>query len=301
MNNAVEADCDIYQLHDPDLLSIGNKLKRMGKTVIFDSHEDVPRQIKDKEWIPKNIRNMVSKIYEAYEKTLIKKFDGVISVTPHIVERFRKINANTVMVTNYPIVDKSEEIVRSPTNAICFAGGIGKQWSHHNILKSIEDMDDIKYVLAGSVSDEYLSTLKSYPAWKKVEFLGKIPPWEVKKIYMRSCMGIAIHKSTQLDKRGSLGVIKLFEFMEAKLPVICSDYTLWKEIIDEYKCGIYVDPDNVEEIKEAIEYIMDNPDEARLMGENGRKAIIEKYNWSSQERELLRAYNDLINIHLIKA
>jgi len=60
LDKAIEIDASIYQLHDPDLLPIGNKLKSLGKKVIFDSHEDVPQQIKDKEWIPKILRNLIS-------------------------------------------------------------------------------------------------------------------------------------------------------------------------------------------------------------------------------------------------
>ncbi|WP_300386695.1 glycosyltransferase [Clostridium sp.] len=293
INKAIEVDSDIYQLHDPDLLPIGNKLKRMGKKVIFDSHEDVPRQIKDKKWIPKIIRNCISKVYESYEKASVKRYDAIISVTPHIVERFKAINAQSVMVTNYPIIDVDEKIVRNPTNVIGFAGGITEQYKHHNVLKAIENIENIRYILAGGTTDAYLEYLKTFPAWAKVEYIGKIPQWEVKDIYKKSIMGIAIHKSTQLGELGSLGVIKLFEFMESKLPVICTNYFLWQQVVEEYKCGICVDPNNIEEIKEAVEYIINNPLEARKMGRNGRRAVIEKYNWGTQEIELLNLYNEI--------
>ena len=58
-------DCDVYHFHDPELLPYGIKLKKAGKKVIFDSHEDVSAQIKDKPWIPKIIRGLVSSIYKA--------------------------------------------------------------------------------------------------------------------------------------------------------------------------------------------------------------------------------------------
>ena len=175
MNKAIKVNADIYQLHDPDLLPMGNKLKKMGKKVIFDSHEDVPRQVKDKKWIPGIIRNTISKAYENYEKSSVRKYDAVISVTPHIVERFKTINPNAVMVTNYPIIDVDEEIVRNSTKMIGFAGGITEQYRHHNVLKAIEDIDEIRYTIAGGATNEYLERLKSYPAWKKVEYIAKIP------------------------------------------------------------------------------------------------------------------------------
>lgn len=293
MNRAVDVDAYIYQLHDPDLLPIGNKLKKMGKKVIFDSHEDVPEQIRDKQWIPRIIRNLVSSIYEAYEKRSIKKYDAVLSVTPHIIDRLKKINPNTVMITNYPIVDEYIEIIKKPERAICFAGGIKEEYRHHYILEAIEDIDNIKYILAGIGEEEYLKTLKTQPSWRKVKYLGKIPPWEVKQIYSQSLAGLAIHQSTQLEKEGSLGAIKIFEFMGAELPIICSNYVLWQEIVDEYKCGICVDPNSVEEIRNAINYILNNSEEAKIMGKNGRQAVIEKYNWGVQEKILLKLYDDL--------
>lgn len=290
MKKALDVDADIYHLHDPDLLPLGNKLIRIGKKVIFDSHEDVPTQIRDKDWIPKFIRNLVASIYEVYEKNSAKKYCAIISVTPHIVERFKFINPNTVMVTNYPIVDKNETISRNPTNVICFAGGISEQWNHDIVLKAIDGIEDIKYVLAGKSSSEYLCRLKSIPGWNKAEYKGVIPHVEVKNIYSISIAGMALNYSTQAKGIGTLGNTKLFEFMEAKLPVICSNYLLWKEIIDKYKCGIYVNPNNVEEVRNAIAYIMNNPEAAQKMGENGRRAVIEKYNWDTQEKVLLDLY-----------
>ena len=290
LNEAIKINADIYQLHDPDLLPLGNKLKRMGKKVIFDSHENVPMQIKDKQWIPKLMRNIVSRTYEVYEKYSIKKYDAVISVTPHTAKRFKKTNPNTLIITNYPVVDKSEDIVRNPIKAICFAGGINEQYRHHNILKAIEDINDIKYILAGNGTAEYLNMLQSLPAWNKVDYKGWVQHTEIKKIYSKSIAGMAIHESTQIMSRGTLGVIKLFEFMEAKLPIICSDYPLWRDIVDQYNCGICVDPNDVEEIKSAINFIIENPEEAKVMGENGRKAVIEKYNWETQEKVLLELY-----------
>ena len=293
LKKAIKVDAEIYHLHDPDLLPLGNKLKRLGKKVIFDSHEDVPQQIKDKRWIPKVIRNTISKLYELYEKISIKKYDGVISVTPHIVDRLKQINPKTVMITNYPIIDKDENIIITPENAICFAGGISEQWSHYNILKAIENIDDIKYILAGRTNDNYIDLLKSLPSWRKVEYKGLIPHSEVKDIYSRSIVGMALNSSTQAMGQGTLGNTKLFEFLEVKLPVICSNYTSWEEIINKYKCGICVDPDNVDEIKKAIEYIIANPVEARRMGENGRRAVVEKYNWRTQEKMLVEIYKEI--------
>lgn len=292
-NKAVEVDADIYHLHDPDLLPLGNKLKEMGKKVIFDSHENVPDQIMDKPWIPKRLRGTVSRVYSLYEGSSLKNYDAVISVTPHIVKRLLKINPNTVMVTNYPVIKSSDTINNKNSNNICFAGGVTEQYHHENIISAIESIHNVKYILAGNSTEEYLRRLKSLPGWSKVEYLGFIPHCQVEKMYGQSTIGMALHYSNQAKIEGTLGVIKLFEFMAAGLPVICTDYRLWKEIVEGNNCGICINPKNVGEITEAIRYILNNPEEAKKMGENGRKAVIKKYNWGTQEKVLLDLYGKI--------
>lgn len=74
----LEIDADIYHLHDPELFAIIGFLKRHGKKVIFDSHEDYVSTIKDKGWIPSKLRKIVSAAFGRYEKKIISKVDGAV-------------------------------------------------------------------------------------------------------------------------------------------------------------------------------------------------------------------------------
>lgn len=291
-DKAIQIDAEIYQLHDPDLIPLGMKLLRKGKKVIFDSHEDMPTLILDKRWIPKLMRYPLSKIYEKYEKITLKKFDGLISVTPHIVDRLKKINNNTVMITNYPIIGK-HTLPRTPKNQICFAGGISQQWCHQEILEAISNIDNIKYILAGRGSSDYIEELKKEAGWDKVEFVGFVDKKEVEKIYSESAIGMSVNYAAQIENEGTLGNNKLFEYMSAGMPVICSDYRLWKEIVEDNNCGICVDPKNSTQIKDAIMTILSDLEIATTMGNNGREIVKKKYNWSSQEKVLIQFYDGI--------
>ena len=288
-----KTDAQIYHFHDPELLPLASALARKGKKVIFDSHEDVPEQIKDKEWLPRSIRKTVSSVYSLYEKHALKKYNAVISVTPHIVERLGKYNKNTIMLTNYPILGEPPAD-RLPERKICFAGGIEAQWNHDKIIEAMGKIKDTSYVLAGRGSREYLDYLKSFKEWENVIYLGKIPFEKVKNIYSRCMAGIALNYSRQAEGQGTLGNTKLFEYMEAGLPVICTDYTLWKEIVNKNQCGIVVSPFDSTKIAEAIQYIIDNPETAMEMGKNGRAAAEREYNWNTQEKKLLALYNAVL-------
>ena len=297
---AMHVDAEIYHLHDPELLPVAKKLKQSGKKVIFDSHEDVPAQILNKSWIPKHLRKLCALLYSAYANAILHEVDYIIGVTPHLVERLRLVNSNVEMITNFPITASyADSEVTKPTteknNVIAFAGGITSQWSHEIVLQAIEDID-VQYKLAGVADQEYIKKLQGYPSWEKVDYIGKIPHEDVAKMLRQSSIGMALlqYSPNSNGKEGTLGNTKLFEYMMTGLPVICTDFTLWREIIDKWQCGICVDPDDVKAIRSAIDYLIHNSHKWQEMGNAGRLAIKTEFNWSVEERKLLSVYGNLI-------
>ena len=85
----------------------------------------------------------------------------------------------------------------------------------------------------------------------------------------------------------------MFEYMAAGIPVIASDFPLWREIVLGNQCGLCVDPMDPIAIANAIDYLVQHPAAARQMGENGRRAVLEHYNWSVEEAKLLIYYKNL--------
>ncbi|NVO11257.1 MAG: glycosyltransferase [Bacteroidales bacterium] len=290
---ALSIDANIYQIHDPELLIIALKLKRQGKIVIFDSHEDVPGIIKSKFYIPKPFRLFISYLYSIYEKYVLKRIDAAISVTPAIVDRLATICPKAVLVTNYPIIQNNTNLnsISRVERNVCFAGNIVSDYMHHNILKALSKINNVTYFLIGEKT-QYLEYLSGLEGWDKVRYYGKLPYDEVLKVYAKTSIGLAIHDYTPNAgyRHGSLGTIKIFEFMMLGIPIVCTDFTLWRNIIDKEKCGIYVDPHNTDEISRAIKTLLDNPILASEMGKNGILAVEREYNWKSQEKVLLNLY-----------
>lgn len=294
---ALQLDGDIYHFHDPELLPVGKKLAKKGKKVIYDSHEDMPALLTEKEWIPRFLRPLVAKIFAYYERYCIKKFVAVITVTPLMTKRFQKSFSNICQITNFPISSSDFIDNRKWDYSVCFAGGISKQWMHKNILNAMTKIENITYRLAGiSDSEDYFNKLKEMDAWKKVEYHGKIPHQKVHNFIQYSTVAIALNDyvANVGFKEGSLGNTKLFEYMQAGIPVICTDFHQWEQIVKNENCGICVNPHNIDEIKNAIEFLLNNPEQARQMGENGRKAVMEKYNWKTQENKLFSLYGNLL-------
>ncbi len=298
---ALSLNADIYHFHDPELLIYGLILKRKGKKVIFDSHEDVVNQILQKEYLSIFVR-LVAISYGLYEKYITSRLDAIISVTPHIVERLKQVNSATYQVTNYPIISNVKEYnLHNKCAYMAFAGGISPMWMHDKIIESMSFVSkkNFQYKIAGIISDNYLEKLKSLNSWENVNYLGILDGKEVKQLYAHAWLGVALldYVPNVGGHMGTLGNNKIFEMMAAGIPVVCTDFDLWKDIVDKWECGIYVNPHDLKAIANAINEIIANPILAQTMGNNGIDAIYAEYNWSSQERILLDLYKSIANEH----
>jgi glycosyltransferase involved in cell wall biosynthesis len=89
--------------------------------------------------------------------------------------------------------------------------------------------------------------------------------------------------------------VKLFEYMLAGLPVVASDFPLWRAIVDDARCGLLVDPHDASAVAQACQWLLDHPQEAEEMGRRGTTAVFEKYNWSAEARRLIRFYRRFDN------
>lgn len=282
---AVYLNCDIYHFHDPELLPYALRLKRKGKKVIFDSHEDIPSQILDKEWIPRFFRKWLSNCYRLYETYVVKRIDAVVAATPYIAKQFERRARKTTIVNNYPKLDDvifHNNSFEKREAIICYAGGISKARGEQVMIEAMKNLDAI-LVLAGE--HEKLTL-------EKVEYLGQVDRQSINALYARAVAGLVLLLPTS-SYVNSLPV-KMFEYMAAGLPFVASDFVLWREIIDKYHCGLYVPIDNQERIQQAISYLLTHRKDAERMGKYGRQAVEIEYNWDREKTKLIGLYKIMI-------
>lgn len=293
---AIELDCDVYHLHDPELMPLASRLIKQKKKVIFDSHEDIPGQISEKSWIPKYLRKTVSCIYSIYEQHMLRKISGVIGARESDQKRFAQCCSHVTVITNYPIVHPLPSGIVKQTNAFSYAGGITKQWNHDIVLNALDHVN-ATYELMGKVEDDYLHMLQSKPSWSKVNFYGKVPFQDAQARILSSVAGIALlqYGANTNWHEGNLANTKLFECMLAEIPVICTDFTVWSQIINQYQCGLCIKPQDTQALIEAMQWILDHPSDAVQMGKRGRQAVEQVFNWSSQSDKLKMFYSSLFD------
>ena len=292
----ITINASVYHFHDPELLPVGIKMKKLGKKIVFDSHEDIPMQLLTKEWIPQLLRKPLSRIYALYEKRIMRQYNALITVTPTITERLKQINHNTYQITNFPEYKEFSDN-RSWDRKVCFTGGVDSRYMHETILKSLDNID-VKYILAGPLdSPTYLKKLEQLPSWEKVDYKGVLSFEECIKLMQQSSAGLALIGYTPNVgyKKGTLGVLKIFEYMMAGIPVIATDSELWKEIVEGNNCGICVNPYDKDAIANAINTLINDPVKCQEMGNNGKNAVRELYTWKSQEEVLFNLYQKITN------
>ena len=290
LKKSLELNCDIYHFHDPELIPVGLKLKRKGKKVIYDVHEDLPRQTLSKQYLKSWLRPTVAKFIEWYENNKSKKFDYIITSTPFIRDRFLKINKNTVDVRNYPVLDKSfiYNNWSDKKNAVCYIGGLEEARGIKEMMEAFRFVN-CGFFIGGLFDNENIKEeIYNMPAWEKVNYYGYVNRNEANNIYSDSKIGlVTLHPI--INYIDALPV-KMFEYMHAGIPVIASNIPLWKEIVEGNNCGVCVNPLQPKEIAEAINYLLTNDEIAEEMGRNGRNAVLNKYNWNIEEKKLLNMY-----------
>ena len=295
-HKALELNAEVYHLHDPELIPVGLKLKKHGKKVIFDAHEDFPKQILTKHYLPLPVRKIISICAELGERVLCRKFDGIVGATPFIAKKFFKINQNVVNINNYPKIEELQSI-ENPQRVhgqVCYIGGISVERGIKEVIEALtKTKNDVNLALAGKFHSEQLEKdIKQDEGWQKTHFIGFVGRKEIQELLSTTQIGLVTLHPT-ISYLDSLPV-KLFEYMCAGIPVIASDFPLWREIVLKHNCGLCVDPKNPEEIAKAIDYLVDHPEIASQMGENGFKAVQAEFNWANEESKLLQFYDNII-------
>ena len=291
---AKELDGDIYHLHDPELIPIGLKLMKLGKKVIFDAHEDLSKQLLSKTYLSKSLKIILSKIFEWYQQRTLSKFDYVIAATPYICDKFLKVNPKIININNFPRIEEAINtcVWKKKKNEVAYVGGISKKRGIEEIISALSYTKKIRLNLAGTFNDNaFEKQIKKLPQWERVNELGFLNRKHINEVLSNSIAGLVTLYPT-LNYIDALPV-KMFEYMNAGIPVIASNFPLWSEIVEGNNCGICVDPKNSRAIGDAIQYLIDNPLEAEQMGKNGLQAVRQKYNWTKEEKKLLKIYKDI--------
>lgn len=288
----------IVHFHDPELIFLGLVMKGSGARVIYDVHEDVPRQILTKDWIPRLLRPLVAGAVEVIETVTCRAFDAIVPATPKIGERFPP--RSTVVVQNFPIRDElfttSSVSYAQRRPSVAYVGDISSARAAFEMVEAMGLLpSDIPCTLelAGGFSPPDLQReLEARPGWGRVRYHGWAKRPEVANILGQVRAGLVLlHPEPNYTEAYPN---KMFEYMAAGLPVVASDFPLWREIVSGTGAGLLADPQDPVAIAGAVQWLLEHPEEAEAMGRRGRQAIEQRFNWQREEEKLLALYRRML-------
>jgi glycosyltransferase involved in cell wall biosynthesis len=289
---AISLDADIYHFHDSELLFYGFLLHLKGKKVIYDIHEDLPRQLLSKPYLNPIVSKAFAFVFEKIENYFASKFDFLLTATPFIRNRFAGINSSVIDINNYPMLGELFEPKKlKKKNQVCFIGGISEIRGIVSLVSAMGKVDG-KLVLAGKFNTiEIEQQVTSLKGWKNVDYRGFISREEAKKIMAESKAGVVtfLPEPNHINSQPN----KMFEYMSAGLPVICSNFELWKSIIEENKCGQCIDPSSPQLIANSIKSFF-NDKSLQQYGDKARLLVVNRYNWRNEEIKLIETYKKVL-------
>ena len=288
---------NLYHFHDPELMFLGVMLKISGKKVVYDVHEDLPKQILYKDWINSIfIKQLFSKLIYFFEQFCCLFFDGIAAATEDIAKKFPK--NKTIVLRNFPIkslikIDNSINKENKDTFVLVYAGGLSKIRGIKEIIEAVGMVDEeVRLWLFGEFENtEYFEECKNLQAWGKVEYFGYKKMDEVYRHIQQADVGIALLYPIK-NYLTSLPV-KAFEYMAAGKPFIMSDFPFWKDMFGD--CALFADPFKPTEIAERITELKKNKELLLSLGEKGKALIETKYSWELEQNKLFDLYKRLLN------
>jgi glycosyltransferase involved in cell wall biosynthesis len=291
---AAAVDADLYHFHDPELLPCGVRLARARKRVVYDAHEDVPTQIRSKEWIPVAARAIVARSFARVEAACVAKLDAVVSPSPAALDRLRPHQARVALIENYPRLSDLRPAARweDRLRAACYVGGITRVRGACELVDAMAHVD-AELHLAGAISPPALrAELERSAGWPRVRYLGRVRHDRVPGLLAHVKVGlIPLHP---VRNYVDAYPVKLFEYLAAGLPVVATDVPRWRAVLDAYDCGVSVPHGSPRLLGEAIAGLLDDDGRARAMGERARRAAEERYSWETQAAVLLELYRELL-------
>ena len=290
----------ICHLHDPELLPIGQVLRLRGFKVIYDVHENVANQIRFKRYLPPILRVFLSQAYRFGEGILTSGI-ATLHVLRSISRNYRKPKAivrNLPRVTDAPVACPLQASQRP---RLIYVGGITRCRGALTMIQTAKELHlrgvDFELCLVGQMEDEHLAReirdeVASAAISEKVCLLGRVPFDQAMREVASSHIGLCL-LMPEPNYLNSLAT-KILEYMLSGLPVVASDFPVWKEFVTDTGAGIQVDVLSVKSIADAIQSLIEDPDRMRQMARRGMAAVRSKYCWEKEQHALLAFYRRLI-------
>ena len=289
---------ELVHFHDAELMIVGKAIQKKGIPVFYDIHENVAAQILDKKHLPSYLRKPLHHIYKIVEKLLINSFHLILAEDSYKNIYISKGKSITV-VLNLPEQQSFNQFINNNRveNGIFYIGGVSSVRGLDITIEALNILKDRKinffmhYV--GAISPNNLLKLDLKKIESNIKFYGRMDLIEGYALSKKCKVGLAVLKP--IANYVESYPTKIFEYMSIKLPVITSNFPLYKNVVEKHETGYCIDPFSAEELANKIQILLSDDNLVKKMGENGIKAVSEKFNSNLEEVKLFNIYKEVLN------
>lgn len=287
-------DPDLIHVHDPELMPYMWPMRRRTRRIVYDAHEDLPRQMLMKPYLGTSSRKLASTAATQFVRANDRLVDGVVCATPKIAAGFSR--APTVVVQNFPVISASRPPAEEKSLQAIYVGAIARPRGAIEMVNALElfKAGDVMLTLVGPTQDTtLLGELQGLPAWNRVDYVGPQHPSTARHLMGSAKVGLCLMHPTEayLDAYPT----KLFEYLAEGIPVIASDFPLWRQMLESADCAFFVDPLDDKQIGMAIDSLLRDPQRAREMGRRGKELVLNRFSWQSQFELMGSFYNGVMS------
>lgn len=289
---------DVLVSNDLDTLLpnyLVSKLKRI--PLVYDSHEIFTE-------VPELVGHRFKQgVWRRLERWIFPKLKNVFTVNQSISDWFyAKYNVRPLVVRNMPRrlngapphVKRSELGLPDDRKIVLLQGaGINVDRGSEELVQAMKFLPDILLLIVGS--GDVVPALKEIVAKGnlsgRVVFTGKVPHETLLRYTLIADLGITLDKPTNINYRLSLPN-KIFDYIRAGVPVLCSDLPEVARIVRDYKTGTVAASFDPEQLAKTISDALHSPEYASWKS-NTKKAA-EELCWETDEAHLIKVYSQFL-------
>ena len=283
---------DVLVANDLDTLPanfLASRIKR--KPLVYDSHEyftEVPELIG---------RPVIKAIWTGLEKLFVPRVDAAYTVCDSIAEVYRDLyRVDFKVVRNLPLcsqteIPPAETAIRSePVKIILYQGALNLGRGIEASIRAMQYVDGAELWLAGDgdLTTQLKQLVAELKMESKVKFLGRLPLAELSQVTRQADLGISLEEDLGLNYRFALPN-KLFDYIQAGVPVLVSNLPEMKKIVDQYQIGAVADTHQRKELAEIMKTALFDQ-EKRLIWKQNLAIAAKELCWEKEEKILREVY-----------
>lgn len=302
-----ENSFDVIHIHDLPLAKIGLEAKKKYNVkYILDLHENWPVLLQ----LSQHTNTFLGKLLSSnsqwidYERDMCQKADEIIVVVDEAKRRIASLGvaenkihvvSNTLDINQFDVIERKG--FNKDNFRILYVGGINYHRGIQYVIDAISILKarniNIYFDLVGD--GRYLAEIKKRIVEKHVEDLVIVHGFkkytQIPEVYENANLAVIPHiKSGHTDNTIPH---KIFQYLYAEIPILTSNCDPLERIVNETHSGISYHYDNAEELAEIMEKLYKNTEKLNDYIGDGRKAVIEKYNWAVDGAKLNELYRSI--------